>query len=55
MVKTKTTLKVVRTRVKRVLIYLKIENTTLCSLPWTQVAHFISRGTIFCSLVPATT
>ena len=40
---TKTTLKVVRTRIKRVLIYLKIENATLSSLPWTQVANFISK------------
>ena len=38
---TKATLKVVRARVKRVLIYSKIENAILCSLPWTQVANFI--------------
>ena len=37
---TKATLKVVRTRVKRVLIYSKIENAALWSLPWTQVANF---------------
>ena len=52
---TKVTLKVVRTRVKRVLIYSKIENAVLCSLPWTQLEKFISKGTIFCNYVPATT
>ena len=50
----KTTLKVVRTGVKRVLIYSKIEKATLCSLPWTQAANFISKGTILCSYLPAT-
>ena len=45
----KATLKVVRTRVKYVLIYLKIENVILCSLPWTQVANLISKGTKLCS------
>ena len=44
-VETKATSKVNRTRVKRVLIYSKIENATLCSLPWTQVANFFSEGT----------
>ena len=44
---TKATLKVVKARLKRVLIYSKIQNATLCLLPWTQVAHFISKGTIF--------
>ena len=33
---TKATLKVVRTRVKRVLMYTRIENAALCLLPWTQ-------------------
>ena len=42
---TKATLRVVRTRVKYVLVYLKIENATLCSLPWTQVSNCISKGT----------
>ena len=51
---TKASLKVVRTRAKRVLVYSKIENTTLSALPWTQVANFISQGTIFCSYVAAT-
>ena len=37
---TKVTLKMVRTGVKRVLIYSKIENATLCSLPWTQAVNF---------------
>ena len=32
------------------LIYSKIENATLCSLPWTQVANYISKR----SYVPAT-
>ena len=49
-VETKATLKVVRTRLKRVLIYSKIDNATICSLPWTQVVHFILEGTIFCSV-----
>ena len=40
-VETKTTLTVVRARVKCVLIYSIIEIATLCSLPWTQVANFI--------------
>ena len=47
-----TTLKVVGTRLKRVLIYSKIDNATLCSLPWTRVVNFISKGTTFCSYVP---
>ena len=51
---TKATLKSVRTRVKRVLVYSKIENAVLCWLPWTQVANCISKGTIFCSYVPTT-
>ena len=46
---------VVRARVTCVLIYSNIQNATLCSLPWTQVANFISKRTIFCSYVPATT
>ena len=41
--KTKATLKVVRARVKCVLIYLNIENATVCSLPGIQVANFISK------------
>ena len=53
-VKTKVTLKVARTGVKRALIYSKIENATLCSLPWTKAVNFVSKGTIFCSYVPAT-
>ena len=53
-VETKATLKVARTGVKRVLVYSKIENGTLCSLPWTQVVNFMSKGTIFCRYVPAT-
>ena len=53
-VETKATLKVVRTKVKRLVIYSKIENPTLCSLPFTQVANFISKRTIFCCCVPAT-
>ena len=36
-VETKATLKVVRTGVKRVLIYSMPENATFCSLPWSQV------------------
>ena len=40
-------MKVVRTRVKRVLFNSKIENATLCALPWTLVANVISKGTIF--------
>ena len=51
---TKATLKVVRARVKCVLIYSKIEKATLCSLPRTQVANFVSKGTIFCSNIPVT-
>ena len=52
---TKATLKVVRTRLMRVLIYSKKDNATLCSSPWTHVVNFISKGTIFRSLyVPAT-
>ena len=47
-------LKVVRTRVKRVLIYSKIENTTLSALPWTLVANFLSKEAIFCRYLPAT-
>ena len=43
----KATVKVVRTRLKLVLIYSKIDNATLCSLPWTQVANFISKGATF--------
>ena len=50
---TKATSKVVRTRVKFVLIYSKIKNAALSSLPWTLVANFISKGTIFCRYVPA--
>ena len=53
-VQTKTTLKVVRTREKRLLTYTKIENAILCSLSWTHVANFISKGTIYCSCVPET-
>ena len=49
----KATLKVVRARAKRVLIYLMIKNVTPSSLPWTLVANCISKGTIFCSHVPA--
>ena len=50
---TKATLKVVRTRVKRVLIYSMIENAPLSLLAWTQVANFISKRTTVCSYVPA--
>ena len=39
------TLKVVRTRVKYVLMYSKTDNAILRSLPWTEVANFISKGT----------
>ena len=53
-VQTKATLKVVRTREKRLLTYTKIENAILCSLSWTHVANFISKGTIYCSYVPET-
>ena len=35
-------------------IYSKIDNATLCSLPWTQVANFTSKGTVLCSYVSAT-
>ena len=45
-VETRATLKVVRTREKRVLIYWKIEHATLCSLPWTQVANYFKRDNI---------
>ena len=38
---TKATLTIVRARVKYVPIYSNIENATLCSFPWTQVANFI--------------
>ena len=51
-VETKTSLKVVRARLKTYI--LKIKNATLCSLPWTQVANFISKVKIFCCYVPAT-
>ena len=51
---TKANLKVARTRLKRVLVYSKIDNATLCSLPWTQVVNFIPKRTIFCSYVPVT-
>ena len=47
---TKATLKVVRTRFRRVLIYSKIDNATRGSLPWTQVVNFISKGTMLCKL-----
>ena len=53
-VKKKSTLKVVRIRVKCDLIYSKIENGTLCSLLWTQVANFISKRTLCCRYVVAT-
>ena len=53
-VQTKATLKVVRIRVNCVLLYSDIENVTLCSLRWTQVANFISKRTIFCCHMPAT-
>ena len=36
-IETKATLTVVRAKVKSVFINSNIENTTLCSLPWTQV------------------
>ena len=49
---TKASLKVLRTSVKRVLIYSKIEKAILCSLPWAQVANFVSKGAITCSDVP---
>ena len=52
--RTKAALKVDRARVKCVLIYSHIENVTLCLLPWTQVANFISKQTIFRSYIPAT-
>ena len=48
----KATLTVVSTRLKRALFYSMTENAILCSLPWTQVVNFISKGTIFCSFVP---
>ena len=48
---TKATLKVVRTRVKRVLVYSMVENSLLSLLPWKQVANSILKGTIFLSLV----
>ena len=51
---TKATLEVVRTRVECVLICSKIANATPCSLPWTQAANFVSKGTIFCRSVSAT-
>ena len=38
--------KAVRTRSKCVLIYSKTDHANLCSLPWTQVVNFISKGTI---------
>ena len=38
--KTKATLKVVTTRIKRVLIYSKIVNATISSLPGTLVENF---------------
>ena len=50
-VKTKETLTVVRARTKCVLISSNIENATLCSLAWTQVANFLSK--IFCSYITA--
>ena len=50
-VEAKVTLKVVRTGVKRVLMYSKVENATFCSFPWTQTVNFISKGTIFHSYV----
>ena len=55
-VETKATLKVVRTSGKYVLrkLYSKLEKATVCSLPRTQVANFISEGTIFCGYVPET-
>ena len=53
-VETKGILKVVRTRVRRVLIYSNIDSATLCLLPWTQDANFISKGAIFFSHVPST-
>ena len=43
----------VRTREKRVLFYSKIKTATLSVLPWTLVANFISKGTIFCTYIPA--
>ena len=43
-----------RTREKYVLIYSNIETATLCSLPWAQVANFISKRPVFCSYIPAT-
>ena len=46
-VETNATLKVVRTRVKYFLMYSKTENAILRSLPWTQVANFISKGQCF--------
>ena len=53
-VETKATLKVARTKGKRVPIYWKKEDAILCSLPRTQVTNFISKGTLFCSYVAAT-
>ena len=40
---TKATLKVVRTRLKRVLIYSKIDNATFCSLPDRLVGLVVRR------------
>ena len=53
---TKATLKVVRTRVEHVLIIIFIDRECypFSSIPWTQVANFISKGTVFCSYEPAT-
>ena len=50
---TKASLKVVRTGVKRVLIYSETENATPSALPWTLFANFTSKTIIFCSYVPA--
>ena len=45
---------ILRTRVKYVLIYSKMENVILCSLPWTHVANLIWKGTVFRNNTPAT-
>ena len=51
---TKAAMKVIRTSGKYVLMYSKMEKAVVCSLPRTQVANFISKGTIFCGYVPET-
>ena len=52
-VETKAPLKVVRTRVKRILVYSMTQNAIRSALPWTVVAKCISKGAAFCSYLPA--